>query len=281
MNLHPSAASENSERTGGAQGRGGSASSDTASTETASAPGAALTDSAGAALIEVPSTFVATAADRRTGADPDPIAGTADPVLAPLVAIDTGPAQELAQAGLAMGTAHPDELPDGEPQLTVRRTFCFVDLSGFTAFTRLRGPHEAVTLLAEFRRILRSVAAKRGVRLAKWLGDGAMLVATRPAPVVALGAHMIDRYSHEPVQLRVGAATGEALLFEGDDYIGEPVNLAAKLCASAKGGEMLAVLDEHELPDWVSFLGRVTVNIRGVGRIGGVSLLKPENSAHP
>ena len=202
-----------------------------------------------------------------------------DPVLAPLLAIDTGPAQELARAGLIMGTAHPDDLPEGDSYLTVRRTFCFIDLTGFTAYTRERGPHEAVMLLTKFRRVTRNVAAKRGVRVAKWLGDGAMLVCTQAAPVVALGAHLMNNFSTGEVVLRVGAATGEALLFEGDDYIGEPVNLAAKLCASARGGEMLAVVDEVDLPDWVMYQANKTVDIRGVGRIGGVSQLQPARFA--
>lgn len=198
------------------------------------------------------------------------------PVLAPLVAFDVGPAQELAQVALSVGIAHPDELPQGESHLRVRRTFCFIDLSGFTVYTREHGPHAAVTLLTDFRRVTRSVAAKRGVRLAKWLGDGAMLVAAQAAPAIALGAHLIDHFSTgNEVRLRVGAATGEALLFEGDDYIGEPVNLAAKLCASAEGGQMFAVVDELDLPDWVRLVGKVTVDVRGVGRIGGVSLLQP------
>ncbi len=186
-----------------------------------------------------------------------------------------GPTQELIEASVLMGLVHPDQLPPGELQLAVRRTFCFVDLSGFTAFTREHGPHEAVTLLVEFRRLLRNVAAKRGVRLAKWLGDGAMLVAMQPDPIVGLGAHLIDRYFNEQIQLRVGAATGEALLFEGDDYIGEPVNLAAKLCSAAKGGQMLTVVDDFLLPSWISHVGKVTVEIRGIGRIGGVNLLMP------
>ena len=198
-----------------------------------------------------------------------------DQLLDPIVAPDVGPASELAGAAEALGTAHPSDLPDGDTHLSVQRTFCFVDLSGFTAYTRDHGPHVAVELLGEFRRVTRNVAAKRGVRVAKWLGDGVMLVGTLPSPVIALGAHLIHHFSATGVQVRVGAASGTALLFEGDDYIGEPVNLAAKLCASARPGEMLAVCDELDLPDWVNFIGDVSVDIRGVGRIGGIHRLQP------
>ena len=209
--------------------------------------------------------------------NPQPIEpdSSREPVMAPLVAPDTGPAREWAEASRPLVTVHPDELPEGDSHLSVTRTFCFADLCGFTAYTRSHGPHEAVVMLGEFRRITRSVAAKRGVRVAKWLGDGAMLVSTDPAAAVSLGAHLIHHFAGRGIRVRVGAATGEALLFEGDDYVGEPVNLAAKLCAAAPPGEMYAVADEFDVPDWVRCIGDVTVQIRGVGPVSSVRRLLP------
>lgn len=194
-------------------------------------------------------------------------------ILVPLVAADTGPAQEWAEAADHDQVASPTVLDAGPTHLNVTRTFCFADLSGFTAFTREHGPHEAVERLGEFRRITRNVAAKRGVRVAKWLGDGVMLVGTAPSPTIAAGAHLIHHFSRRSTDLRVGIATGVALLFEGDDYIGEPVNLAAKLCAAAQRGEMLAVCDTADLPDWVRADGDVSVRIKGVGSVGGIHRL--------
>ena len=170
--------------------------------------------------------------------------------------------------------APPHELSDGDTHLNVTRTFCFADLSGFTAFTRDNGPHAAVRQLGEFRRIARNVAAKRGVRVAKWLGDGVLLVGTEARPTIALGAHLVHEFSDSEIQVRVGLATGIALLFEGDDYIGEPVNLAAKLCAAAHPDEILAVAELSDLPDWVISEDNVTVQIKGVGEIGGVRRLR-------
>ena len=206
--------------------------------------------------------------------------GQSEPVLAPLVAPDTGPAREWAAASPPLVTAHPDELPEGDSHLSVTRTFCFADLCGFTAYTRSHGPHEAVAMLGDFRRLTRSVAAKRGVRVAKWLGDGAMLVSTNAAAALSLGAHLIHHFAGRGIQVRVGAATGEALLFEGDDYVGEPVNLAAKLCAAAPPGEMYTVTDARDVPDWVACIGDVTVRIRGVGPVAGVHRFLPLGLAH-
>ena len=63
--------------------------------------------------------------------------------------------------------------------MRVARTFAFVDLSGFTQFTDLHGDDEAVAVLSQFRAALRATASDIGVRVAKWLGDGAMLVVGR------------------------------------------------------------------------------------------------------
>ena len=53
--------------------------------------------------------------------------------------------------------------------MRVDRCFAFIDLCGFTAYTEENGDEEAVLLLAGFRTSLREAAARRGVRIVKWL----------------------------------------------------------------------------------------------------------------
>jgi adenylate cyclase len=173
------------------------------------------------------------------------------------VARETTPAREWAEARPGSGTEHPGELPD-TAYLQIERTFCFADLSGFTRFTR---------------RESREVAARRGVRVAKWLGDGVMMVGTEPTPTIAWAGHVISHFKDTGVEIRAGLATGIVLLFEGDDYIGEPVNLAAKLCSVAEPGEILANCHIDDLPTWMQVLEVEEVDIRGVGPIGGIQRL--------
>ena len=189
---------------------------------------------------------------------------------------DAGPALDWYEARQGSGLEAPHELPEGDTHLHVDRTFVFADLSGFTAYTREHGPHEAVKLLQEFRLVARTVAAKRGVRVAKWLGDGVMMVGVDATAAIAFGAHLIHHFSETDLKVRVGLASGIALLFEGDDYIGEPVNLAAKLCAAARPNEILGVCDVDDLPDWVRVDKDLSIDIRGVGRIGNIHRLIPD-----
>jgi class 3 adenylate cyclase len=186
----------------------------------------------------------------------------------------TTTARSLTTAPTRIGTEHPSLLPRNG-HLLVERTFIFSDLSGFTAFTKRNGPHASAAMLAKFRHVTRQIAASRGVRVAKWLGDGAMLVGVEPMPAIALGAHLVAHYRESEVGVRVGIASGTVLLFEGDDYIGEPVNLAAKLCAAAKPGEILADCASDGLPDWVHASDQVTVHVRGVGEVEGILRLVP------
>ena len=67
----------------------------------------------------------------------------------------------------------------------VYRTFAFVDVSGFTALTEREGDEHAVEVLSAFRALLRDICSRRGVRIAKWLGDGVMLVCVETRPLLA------------------------------------------------------------------------------------------------
>lgn len=186
------------------------------------------------------------------------------------------PAAEWVLSREGEGTESPRDLRPTAKYMLVRRTFGFIDLSGFTMITRQSGPAMAAEMLTAFRRETRLVASLRGVRVAKWLGDGAMIVSPQPGRTIATGAHIIHHFKATHISVRVGLATGEALLFEGDDYIGEPVNLAFKLCESAAAGEILADVGEDALPSWVKMVGKTVVDIRGVGKIGNILRLQPD-----
>ena len=77
--------------------------------------------------------------------------------------------------------------------MRVPRTFVFVDLSGFTNYTAAFGDDAAGRLLSAFRTIVREVASDRGVRIAKWLGDGCMIVAVEQNDAIAFTLDLEDR----------------------------------------------------------------------------------------
>jgi class 3 adenylate cyclase len=125
--------------------------------------------------------------------------------------------------------------------MRVTRTFAFLDLCGFTAYTDARGDEAAVTVLSTLRALVRDRAAERGVRVTKWLGDGVMLSGTEADAVLRCCVEVRDRVAAiSPLPLRGGIAAGPVIMFEGDDYVGAAVNVAARLCQEARPNQLLA-----------------------------------------
>ncbi|HEX3795930.1 MAG TPA: adenylate/guanylate cyclase domain-containing protein [Acidimicrobiales bacterium] len=156
--------------------------------------------------------------------------------------------------------------------MRVHRSFAFVDVSGFTALTELEGDEHAVDVLTAFRALLRDICSRRGVRIAKWLGDGVMLVGVETSHLLAtiIELHHVVCEVSTPMQtvsIRSGVTSGEVILMEGDDYIGHCVNVAARLCDLAQAGEALAApAVMGDMPRWGAVLSQKDVDLRGVER---------------
>lgn len=125
--------------------------------------------------------------------------------------------------------------------MRVERSFTFVDLCGFTGYTHRCGDDAARDVLTEFRALLRTVVDEYGIRVAKWLGDGAMVVSVDANVMVAAVIDLHTRHvdSGNVLAIRTGLTVGHVIVFEGDDYIGSTVNLAARLCDAAGADEII------------------------------------------
>lgn len=151
--------------------------------------------------------------------------------------------------------------------MRVERTFAFLDLTGFTALTEAQGDQRAVEVLSVFRSALRDICSRRGVRIAKWLGDGAMLVSVETTPLVAATLEMSTTIECAPEDITVksGMTRGAVILLEGDDYIGHAVNVASRLCDLAQPHEVLALSTiVDQLPPWATCDRSDRVTVRGL-----------------
>lgn len=186
--------------------------------------------------------------------------------------------------GIQFGAPRTDTVPHGtgiEPPVpewvdvsqTLERWFAFVDVCGFTTFTERNGTPAALEVLTRFRSAVRAVTGRRGVRVLKWLGDGAMLVGVAPGPVIAAVCELRLRFDEDSFDIHAGIAGGQVLLFEGDDYIGPAANHASRLCEAAAPGEVLAIGVVPHLPDWVEVVEQVSVYAPGIGDLEGVTKL--------
>jgi class 3 adenylate cyclase len=84
------------------------------------------------------------------------------------------------------------------------------------------------------------VFADFGAEVVKMLGDGLMLRCRQADNAVRLGLKIVDELATVPdfPYVRVGMHTGPAVTRDGDWY-GTTVNVAARLCGAASGGEVL------------------------------------------
>lgn len=167
-----------------------------------------------------------------------------------------------------------DELPEAA---AVPRTFGFVDITGFTAFCDQHGEHAAIDLLTQFRSLTRGISSRRGTRIAKWLGDGVMLVSTEQNPLLATVAELTIRSQALGIHTHAGVARGDVLLFEGDDYVGRAVNLAARLCDAAEANQILSADLETPLPKWIEPQAPVAVNAPGLGLLTKIRPLQVQH----
>jgi adenylate cyclase len=130
-----------------------------------------------------------------------------------------------------------------EDNATARRDLVvgFVDLVGWTPLSRSLPAGRLAHLVQRFEQHLADAAAPYDVRVVKLLGDGAMVVCDSADPACAFALRLaaaVDADEELP-PVRVGLAAGQVVTLNGDHH-GPVVNLAARLCAAAPAGGVLA-----------------------------------------
>jgi len=115
----------------------------------------------------------------------------------------------------------------------------FVDLSGFTTLTEEQGDEAAVRTAMSLYQSAETVATRRGGRLVKLLGDGAMLRFSDVKPGVEAALDLVETMkARGSLAAHAGVHTGPVV--ERDlDVFGGTVNLASRFAGAAEGGEVL------------------------------------------
>jgi adenylate cyclase len=118
----------------------------------------------------------------------------------------------------------------------VRVAVAFCDLAGYTRFTEEEGEEEALSFVERF---IEAVTATlpEDARVVKTIGDEVMIVAPDVAGLVDWAVGFEQLFDERP-QPRIGLHWG-ATLYRDGDYFGREVNLASRVVARARGGEVL------------------------------------------
>jgi class 3 adenylate cyclase len=123
-------------------------------------------------------------------------------------------------------------------------TVIFTDLVGSTALAQRLDASTGEQLREVHFGLLRAAVDTAGGTVVKNMGDGLMVCDTPTAGLsCAVGMQRVversNRAAVEPLAMRIGMATEEATESDGD-FFGDPVVEAARLCAVAEGGQILA-----------------------------------------
>jgi ABC-type branched-subunit amino acid transport system substrate-binding protein/class 3 adenylate cyclase len=156
---------------------------------------------------------------------------------------------------------------------SLTRGFLFADLREYTRYVEEHGAADAASLLLRYRTLVRgAVAAHDGAEI-KTEGDSFYVVFPAASGAVLCGLDIVDAAGvgasdadERPIPVGIGIHAGETVVTP-DGFVGQPVNIAARLCALAQSGEVLVsdtvrALTQTVLP--VSFDPRGRRNLKGV-----------------
>jgi adenylate cyclase len=118
----------------------------------------------------------------------------------------------------------------------LRVAIAFADLAGYTRFTEEEGEEEA---LSSIERFVEGVTGSlpEDARVVKTVGDEVMIVGQDVGALVDWAVGFVSMFEERP-EPRIGIHSGVALYRDGD-YYGREINLASRVVARARGGEVL------------------------------------------
>jgi class 3 adenylate cyclase len=152
-------------------------------------------------------------------------------------------------------------------------TLLFSDIADFTGMTERLGDREALRVVSDHNRVVRSTCEAHGGLEVELRGDGFLvafssaLAGTRCA--VALQHAFADysaRHPEQPIRLRIGLHTGEAIKDE-DKFFGKTVIQAFRVADLATADEILVSEDVRRMTEGLGdlrFGGERRVTLKGI-----------------
>jgi hypothetical protein len=169
-------------------------------------------------------------------------------------------------------------------------TFVFTDVEASTRLLHDLGAKAYGEALAGHRRVIREACAVEGGVEVDTQGDVFFFAFPTAAGALAAASALTDALAPGPIRVRVGLHTGMPLLTD-EGYVGDDVHLAARIAASAHGGQVvcsaasaqlvdrgLTDLGEHRFKD---VEGAVSIFQLGDGRFPPLNTISNRNLPRP
>ena len=153
------------------------------------------------------------------------------------------------------------------------RTFLIADVRGYTRFSDARGDEAAAQLAEQFVFIAREEVEMHSGAIVEVRGDEILAVFDSPREAVRAAVDLQSALAAEqtaelPLGVGIGIDAGEAMPI-GDGYRGRALNMAARLCARARPGEIIVTPELAHLSgnvEGIRFEDRGAVRLKGISR---------------
>ena len=145
----------------------------------------------------------------------------------------------------------------------IRVAIAFADLAGYTRFTEEAGEEEAFSTVERFIDAVTDTLPE-DARVVKTIGDEVMLVGQDTQALTDWAVGFQRLYRERPLP-RIGVHSGVVLYRDGD-YFGREVNLAARVVARARGGEVIVtdkVMEQIKTSEYLQFENIGEVKLKG------------------
>jgi branched-chain amino acid transport system substrate-binding protein len=171
------------------------------------------------------------------------------PIILGVRELSEEPGSDPSQGAAAAGRTGADAaVAESSMQGSVTRGFLFADLRDYTRFVESHGAATAADLLARYRSLVRGAVSRyRGAEV-KTEGDSFYVVFSSVSDAVQCGlaiaaearagSSTADGTRAEPIAAGIGIHAGETIETP-EGYVGGPVNIAARICALARPGDVL------------------------------------------
>jgi adenylate cyclase len=153
-------------------------------------------------------------------------------------------------------------------KMRVTPAICFVDLSGFTDLTERGGDEVAADVASRMAPLVTRTVERHGGKVVKWLGDGVMLHFGRADGAVSSALGIVEAAAGAGLPPAHAGIHVGPVVFQGGDYFGRTVNLAARILEQAGPGQVVVsqdVVDRVGSKDF-RFASIGPVDLRGVTR---------------
>jgi class 3 adenylate cyclase len=174
----------------------------------------------------------------------------------------------------------------GQPGI---HTFLIADIRGYSRYTDEFGAEAAAGLTSQFVSLVTDDVETHGGKVVEVRGDEALAVFSSARQAIRCAVALQARFDEEaaldhdlPLRVGIGIDSGEAVELEDGSFRGAALNVAARLCGRAHGGDVIVTEATYRLAgkmEGLTFSDRGRVHLKNISDPVHILQAYPEHGA--